>query len=600
MVFVDFIARSQKQNVSITVNQRLGEIHEQIGADPTSAKNSLDSLFEFHKEFSDTINTDLFLSMAWCNQRLGNYEKSFEYTTKAKYYSDKTGDYRSADIDSQIAMMYIDLDSLYKAVEYTHLSLDKYSKDGDELGIFISYNSLAEIWFNLEQYDSSLYYLKLNVTLAEKVNDHSLYSDAYGNYAVGLFYIENDRSGAIQYQQLGLASEAITGDSIDMTYSYMNLGQYYFGFNRDSSEKYRQKSIELAENLGAKDCLYDIYSGTALYLEENGEFELALKYTKKAQVVLAEMQTESMLDRVKEWEITQEAQKKDIEISELQLKHEAEKERNFILFVALTVFAVLFLSIIVLMIILSKRRKELANKNKALEELNQFKDQFFSIIAHDLRNSVTSFQGIGEIIRHYIDSNNKEQALAIAEKLDDASLEVNSFLDNLLNWSIAQIKGVPYHPGRLNLKAEMQKVIDLFRHQMDGKSLLLNCAIDEELIIFADENGFQLIWRNLLSNAIKFSPENATILIGAEKNGEYIKITLQDEGVGMSEELIDKVLNSANNRSSVGTKGEQGTGLGLSLAMEFINENNADIQIHSAPGAGTRIELDWPVDNKVD
>jgi signal transduction histidine kinase len=106
----------------------------------------------------------------------------------------------------------------------------------------------------------------------------------------------------------------------------------------------------------------------------------------------------------------------------------------------------------------------------------------------------------------------------------------------------------------------------------------------------ADVDQFDLIIRNLLSNAIKFTPKGGSIFLDAKEENGQIKISIKDSGVGMNQNTVDKIF--ANEIISLkGTNGEKGSGLGLSLTKEFIENNNGTFNICSKPDKGTEITI---------
>ena len=103
-----------------------------------------------------------------------------------------------------------------------------------------------------------------------------------------------------------------------------------------------------------------------------------------------------------------------------------------------------------------------------------------------------------------------------------------------------------------------------------------------------------LILRNLFHNAIKFSRPDSTVEISVKDAANFWKITIQDSGIGMSEEEINTILNTKDHFSKYGTKQEKGTGLGLMLSKEFIMLNNGKLEIKSEVEKGTAISVYVP------
>ena len=110
---------------------------------------------------------------------------------------------------------------------------------------------------------------------------------------------------------------------------------------------------------------------------------------------------------------------------------------------------------------------------------------------------------------------------------------------------------------------------------------------------WADKNMISVVVRNLLSNAIKFSPSNGHIVISVQESSNGVEVLVQDSGTGISNETIKKV--NANQFYSLnGTNNERGTGLGLALCREFLEKNNGQLMIETAPGSGSTFSFTLP------
>jgi two-component system, sensor histidine kinase and response regulator len=120
-------------------------------------------------------------------------------------------------------------------------------------------------------------------------------------------------------------------------------------------------------------------------------------------------------------------------------------------------------------------------------------------------------------------------------------------------------------------------------------------ALNEEIRINADLNMFETVFRNLVGNAIKFTNENGTILISATKENSFCKISVQDDGVGISEENIAKIFRIDSKHKTSGTMGEKGTGLGLILCKEFVEKHGGKIEVQSEVGKGSRFSFTLPL-----
>lgn len=232
---------------------------------------------------------------------------------------------------------------------------------------------------------------------------------------------------------------------------------------------------------------------------------------------------------------------------------------------------------------------------KELREANTIKDKFFAIIAHDLRSSVTSFNGMGKIMNHYLGKNHIEKATTLSHKIDRASAQLSVFLDNLLNWSFTQLDKVPYHPKNINLETICKKEISFKQELLSAKEIQIQFTESSEKNAFADEDGIGLVVGNLLNNAIKFTPQKGIITFDFNRSNDKAVLKISDNGVGMSVDKQKELFTLKRHNTSVGTAGEKGSGLGLLLCKEFVELNKGRILINSEENKGTSINIELPI-----
>ena len=176
----------------------------------------------------------------------------------------------------------------------------------------------------------------------------------------------------------------------------------------------------------------------------------------------------------------------------------------------------------------------------------------------------------------------------LKKDLDQQLMSLNRFLDNLLHWSNSQMQGYTLTQKTvLNLHELVQHNFQLVKEIAAYKKIKLNNEIAQALIILSDENQIDLILRNLISNALKFTPIGGEIRIAAEDSAQYIQIKVSDNGIGITKEKMDVLFQSQINKSSIGTIGENGTGLGLLLCKEFAEKHGGKLWVESEMNKGS-------------
>ncbi len=247
---------------------------------------------------------------------------------------------------------------------------------------------------------------------------------------------------------------------------------------------------------------------------------------------------------------------------------------------------------------LRNMNQKLVASERALKEYNQIKDKFFSIIAHDLRGPFNTLKGLVNLLINYRDGLSKEEIDDFIHQINQTVINLSNLTNNLLTWALAQTEGVKIQMRTLNLRDAVEDNIRLLQSSADNKSVRLLNFVPAGLQVSADENILYFVLRNLISNAIKFSYQNGEVKVsGTETNGKVF-VQVIDNGVGMEQELVDKIFKIGEKVSSQGTNQEKGTGLGLILSNEFLKKCNSEISVSSKVGSGSIFTFHLPLAEK--
>ena len=227
-------------------------------------------------------------------------------------------------------------------------------------------------------------------------------------------------------------------------------------------------------------------------------------------------------------------------------------------------------------------------QNEELRELNAVKDKLISIIAHDLKDPFHHLQGFSEMLLQNHDTYSKQEREYFIRLIHQSSKQTYALLENLLMWARSQSGRIPVTPERLNVKKLLQKAISMVSPSAEAKGLTLQAQADEELTAYADREMVNTVLRNLLINAVKFSPEQTSVQIHADIYGHgKIIVKVRDHGTGIPEEIQPRLFRIDQPYTSKGTRGEEGTGLGLVICKEFVEKNKGSIWLESKPSEGT-------------
>jgi signal transduction histidine kinase len=231
---------------------------------------------------------------------------------------------------------------------------------------------------------------------------------------------------------------------------------------------------------------------------------------------------------------------------------------------------------------------ELKKKNKELNESNEIKNRLFSIISHDLRTPLSSIDMYLQMLEG--DFLTFEQSKVHLSELRKALSSSFSLLDSLFLWAKSQIENINFERKKVNLYNLIQNEVDKLNQWAIEKGNSIINDVNSNLYCILEPNQFGFIIRNLISNSIKYT-NNGNITITSNEYSQTLNLTISDTGIGMNKSKLDSLFNWSVFNSSLGTNGEKGTGFGLLIIKEFINNHNGNIEVRSEEGKGTEITI---------
>ncbi|MCG6187565.1 sensor histidine kinase [Maribellus maritimus] len=249
----------------------------------------------------------------------------------------------------------------------------------------------------------------------------------------------------------------------------------------------------------------------------------------------------------------------------------------------------------------SKRKEKCVEESEnQLKKLNETKDRFFSIIAHDLRSPLASQKSLVDLILQEYDNISTEEKKELLVSLKESSHHVYILLENLLKWSMAQSGRIEVKPEEIDFGKRFAGVLKNFSMQAEIKNIRFKNLLQPRLMIKTDANLTEVVFRNLLSNAVKFTNTGGEISITSEveknESGDFVKIGVRDSGIGISAGKMNSLFEPGKNQSTPGTGAEKGNGLGLILCKEFAELQGGTIQVESTLGKGSTFYLLLPLD----
>jgi signal transduction histidine kinase len=234
---------------------------------------------------------------------------------------------------------------------------------------------------------------------------------------------------------------------------------------------------------------------------------------------------------------------------------------------------------------------ELRLKNRELSELVQLQSKMLSVISHDVRGPLNSLQVLLEFVG--AESNPEE----IKEVLEDALKLISNgrdLLENMLHWANSMHSGTGFNPSSFNLYGLSNKLLDSLSVKAKSKNTDLKNLVPENTQAYGDQQMILFVLRNLVANSLKFT-ENGIVEIAAENQADYLKISVKDTGCGIAEKDLPKLMQWESRHTTKGTKNEKGSGVGLLLSREFVQQHKGTLTIESVLGEGTKVSFSLPV-----
>lgn len=231
------------------------------------------------------------------------------------------------------------------------------------------------------------------------------------------------------------------------------------------------------------------------------------------------------------------------------------------------------------------------NRTIELEISNATKERLISIIAHDLSSPLNSIIGYSEMIVQNFNQFSEDDKKEMISGINASSIQIHKLFENVLTWIKSQSNGFGLTKEKINITEIINDTLLFHQLAIKQKNIKIKFENIEHNLAFADRNMILTIVRNILSNAIKYSFNDSEIVIEIHSDNDFQIISINDFGKGISIEKQNLLFEIHKNKSSLGTNGEKGNGLGLVICNEFIKQNNGKIMIESKENEGTKVEI---------
>ena len=586
--------------------QNLGGLHS-ISGDYSTALRYDNLALEGSLESRDSSN----LSMSYNNVAsdyydLGEYDEAYFYFTQSYRVARAIDDsLRMAIALHNVGRVFKELGQYDRALEHLELSMRMSRKIGDEEGIPYSLDEIADVMIRKGDYDSALHTLLRSVRLTRKQKLLVLEPKTLINLATVHLNAGNYES-ALAYYDTTYSLHERTGNEFGIAEVELGRGLVYIEQEKyDLAMQSINHSLALAKQSNARTLEIKGYYTLSGLFELKKDYRNSLLNFKEFKRLEDSLFSHDMQEKLLRDQIRFETEDKDTEIAALNqersLKDDTIKKQEFVRNILVVVMA---LSVILLATVyrsgqrrrqintlLLRHQMEMETRSEELERLNQVKDKFFSIISHDLRSPINALAGLLDLLDK--GAVRPEELSRHIHELKSRFNHTRTLLNNLLDWTLLQMDKLNLQPSRIDLHKMVEENIQLLG-SIPNKQIRLQNRVPANTLGYADMNTVNLVLRNLMTNAIKFTNDGGDVVITAEeRNAEWL-ISVEDNGVGMNDDVLKILFDKTAPYTTRGTANEKGTGLGLILCKEFVEKNGGKIFVESQEGKGSKFSFTIP------
>lgn len=250
--------------------------------------------------------------------------------------------------------------------------------------------------------------------------------------------------------------------------------------------------------------------------------------------------------------------------------------------------------------LMAERNQELQELNEKLHQLNLDKNELLGIVAHDLKSPLSAIRGIAEalVYDHELSPTTRKE---FEQTILTTSDRMFTLIAELLSVNVIETGGLTIEKRPISLNKTLNGIINQYQKQAANKDLQIVVDIESSAIAYADKFSLHQICENFISNALKYSPSGKTVYIRAKHQTthyqlEYptIRVEVQDEGPGLSEEDKLRLFGKFQRLSARPTGGEHSTGLGLSIVKKLADTMGAHVGCVSSLGHGATFFIEMP------
>ncbi|RMH73486.1 MAG: hypothetical protein D6675_02470 [Gemmatimonadetes bacterium] len=461
-----------------------------------------------------------------------------------------------ADVALNIGTLYLIQHDPQQAIDHFHQALEKYNILDNPHQIAMALSNIGKAHITLENWDAALEYHQQAFRYQQEVQNPRGIADtqaAFGfilmkkrDFDTALTYAHQ---AASFYEEAGLQNALTLANTLLATI-YLEKGDI------ETAENWGQRALENTQTIESIEPLAKVYYTLQAIYHAKGDYKQAYHFLNQLRMQEREISTQERTQQIAEIRVKYETELKEHELEIYKLKN----------------------------VKLAETINQINTLNRLLVKKDSEKTEVLNIVAHDLRNPLTTILLDADLIHHLVQEEppNRKHIQQKTQTIIEAAQQMITIIDNLLNTDAIEMGTITISPSKINLDSFLKKKIAQYHSIAINKGIELKYTPTvAPIYLQADSNLLSEVIDNLVSNALKYSYPGTTVTIQTVGEEAHCRIQIQDQGQGLTKDDLSKLFRKFQKLSAKPTAGEHSTGLGLSIVKKLVEAMNGKVWAES-------------------
>lgn len=588
-------------------------------------KNDFDQQYKdlkIYEQYCKKLNNlertgSVYLAYGSYYEQFSDFNNAHPFFKEAlKYYKRSENELKIAYLYNKLGLIYYQEENYELAIKYflsAFLSFRKHQFE-DPVNAYWMQNTLSNVglsYRHLNQLDKSLSYFKFALVFSSSQAFEKARPMAVIKTNIGVAYDNlGEISLAVKWLESGL-KDCLNPNNNEIAHGINSL-LYLTKIHRKAGNLLlANKSLEKALTLINEHRIGYLYQSYLYNLAENlnakGNTLEAYNTFKKYNKFKDSIQNINTKLEIGKQFLTHELERKIDDNNMLEKENQISKLRQRI-YLGLSFFVIAILVISVYnyrrlklknheLSVLNKKiidqSENLSDLNYKLEKLNRNKSYLMQSIAHDLRAPIGNIMGLNEIMES--EANNQEQIKEYFPMIHGSCMLSLNIIEDILDQSMIEKGSFDIKKSKQYIQQVIKESMDVINFKSASKNIQLVTDFHQDISFEFDTDRIKRVFINIIMNAIKFSPRGSSIIIHQSILNNYCVVQIEDQGIGMKSETIDKIFDRHTKASQAGTENEASIGIGLSITKLIVEAHGGKIHVESKPNSGSSFYIELPL-----